>query len=179
MIITISGTPGSGKSTMAKKLVERYKLEYYSMGRVMRDIAKKRGIDFLKLTEIAKKDASVDKEIDKYQKDLGKKDNILVDSRIGFFFIPNSIKIFLKVDEKEAAKRIMKYEREDEKYKDEKEAVKAIKKRMNAEKERYKKYYGINNFRDKKNYDFVLDTTNLSIEEVFERILRFIDNRLQ
>ena len=41
MIITISGKPGSGKSTIAKILAEKLKLKHYSAGDFRREKAKK------------------------------------------------------------------------------------------------------------------------------------------
>ena len=177
MIITISGMPGSGKSTIGKKLVEKYKLEYFNMGRMQRDIAKKRGLTPLQLNKLEETDPSIDKEVDDYQKKLGKKDNILVDSRIGWHFIPNSIKIFLKVDLKEAVKRIIKHGRDDEKYKDEREAEKSTKERLESEKKRYKEYYNIKDFTDRNNYDLYLDTTDLTLEEVFSKVVKFLESK--
>lgn len=176
MRITISGMPGSGKSTMAKKLCEKYNLKYYYMGKIQREIAKKKKISIIELGKFEEKNPEIDNEIDEFQKSLGKKDNILVDSRLGFFFIPNSIKIFLQVNLKEAAKRIMKFPREDEKFSSEEEAIKLINERINSENERYKKYYGLKNFSDEENYDLFLDTTNLSIEKVFAKIVEFIED---
>lgn len=145
----------------------------------MRAIAKRRGVEFTELTRLAETDASVDKEIDDFQRSLAKREGILLDSRLGFFFIPNSIKIFLRVDLNEGARRIIRQKREEEQYKDVEEAVREMVRRMGAEDARYKRYYGIENFRDEKNYDFVLDTTTLSIEQGLARVVGFIESRVQ
>ena len=39
--------------------------------------------------------------------------------------------------------------------------------------ERYKKYYGFDH-RDESQYDFILDTTNISAIEAAEEVLRFV-----
>jgi cytidylate kinase len=40
MIITLSGAPGSGKSTVAEALVKKFHLTRYYMGQIRRDQAK-------------------------------------------------------------------------------------------------------------------------------------------
>ena len=105
MIITISGKPGSGKSTIAKELAKKLKLKHFSIGDFMREMAKDKNISLLELSELSEEDKSIDKELDNKQIQLGKReDNFIIDSRLGFHFIPNSVKIFLEVEIKESAK---------------------------------------------------------------------------
>ena len=44
MIIAISGKAGSGKSTIAELLAKKLKLKHYSIGNLMREMAKKKNI---------------------------------------------------------------------------------------------------------------------------------------
>mgnify|MGYP006414619685 FL=1 len=143
MIITISGALGSGKSTVAKILVEKFNLKHYSTGDFMREIAAKRGITLLELSKLAETDRSIDKELDNYQIQLGKdEDNFIIDARLGWHFIPDSIKIFLDVNDEEAAKRIFKEGRTDEKYNTDLNAtLENIKNRRESEIKRYQDYY--------------------------------------
>jgi len=175
MIITITGNLGSGKSTVAKLLAKNLGLKHYSMGDLQRSIAKKKGITLVELQKLEEKDASIDKEVDQTQIDLGKKeDNFVIDSRIGWHFIPYSIKIFLDVTEEEAARRIFNQKREDEKYnKTLQETLKKIRERKASEIKRYKEYYNLN-YMDVSNYDLVVDTTKIPAEKVAEKILEFI-----
>ena len=99
MIITISGKPGSGKSTVAELIAKRLSLKHYSIGNFMREIAKEKGISLLELGKIAEKERWVDDELDKRQIELGgREDGFVIDSRLGFHFIPKSVKIFLDVN---------------------------------------------------------------------------------
>ena len=174
MIITISGMPGSGKSTVAKFLAKKLKLEHYSGGDFRREIAKQRNISLAELNKLGEKEDWTDKQADDWQVNLGKtKDNFIIDSRLGFHFIPNSIKILIQVSPEIGAERILKDNRIEEKFKDLKEAVKFWHERVNSDIKRYKEYYNINLY-NKNNYDFILDTTNLSIKEVEDKILAFI-----
>ena len=51
MHITITGKLGSGKSTVAKKLVELYGFEIFSTGAILRAAAAERGMDVLELNK--------------------------------------------------------------------------------------------------------------------------------
>jgi len=171
MIVAISGKAGSGKSTVAKLLAKKLKLEHYSIGDLMREMAKEKKISLLELSRLAEKDKSIDRELDKKQIQLGKKNNFVIDSRLAAFFIPNAdFKVFLDCDDKIRAERIMKDNREIEKGKNAKEMIKEIKKREESERKRYKEYYGVDCY-DKKLYDLVVDTSKLSVEEVVEEIM--------
>ncbi|MBT6774752.1 AAA family ATPase [Candidatus Woesearchaeota archaeon] len=178
MIITISGALGSGKSTVAKILVQKFNLKHYSTGDFMREIAAKREVTLLELSKLAETDRSVDKELDDYQIKLGKdEDNFIIDARLGWHFIPNSIKIFLDVTDEEAAKRIFKEGRTDEKYNTDLNAtLENIKNRRASEIKRYLDYYNLNYY-DHNNYDLVVDTTEIPAEEVAEKIIKFIEEK--
>lgn len=177
MIITICGMPGSGKSTMAIKLAKKLGMKRYSAGGMQREIAKSKGITITELSKLEESDPSIDKEVDEYQRKLGKtEDNFVIDGRTGFYFIPHSIKILLTVSPEEGARRIRKGNRPGEQAKSEKEMIKLWKERFDSDAKRYKKYYHIDVY-DEKNYDFVLDTTNLSQEEVFRKVVEFIEKK--
>lgn len=175
MKITISGALGSGKSTVAKLVANKLKLKHYSTGDFMREIAIQRGLTLLELSKLAEKDASIDKELDERQIRLGKEeDNFIIDARLGWHFIPHSIKIFLDVADEEAARRIFAEKRADEKYNLTLETtLKNIKRRKESEMKRYLDYYGVN-YHDKKNYDLVIDTTKINAEKVAEKIIQFV-----
>lgn len=172
MIITVSGIAGSGKSTIAKLLAKKLNYKHYSIGDFMREMAKEKGVTLLQLSKQAETNKSIDKELDKKQIKLGKKqDNFVIDSRLGFHFIPNSKKIFLEVDLNEAAKRIFKEKREHEQYSDVQESIEKIKTRIKSEDKRYMEYYDVD-YHNKNNYDILIDTTNLKPEEVIGKIVK-------
>lgn len=179
MIITISGRPGSGKSVVAKALAKRLKLKRYSTGELMRKMAKQRGVSLMTLTQKARRDGGkIDRTLDSYQVRLGKtKKNFVIDGRLGFHFIPHSIRIFLDVSPLVAAQRITQQQRGGvEKLRTLAEAKKELKKRTDAERERYKKYYKVD-YLNKKNYDLAIDTTRRSIDDVVKQILVFLKRK--
>ena len=96
MIISISGLPGSGKSTIGKNLAKKLGYNYYSLGDMKRRLANEKGLTIEEWNALSDKDSSYDTVPDKYQADLAKKeDNFIMDGRLAYHFIPQSIKIFL------------------------------------------------------------------------------------
>ncbi len=171
MIITISGVPGSGKSTVAGIVSKKLGLKHVSIGDLMRELAARRGVTLLEISKLAEKDRSIDEELDNSQRKLAGNDKLVVDSRLGFHFIPNSFKVFLDVSPEEAGRRIFsaarKLEKENTTLKD---TIKNTKKRKESERLRYKKFYKLNPF-DKSHYNLVIDTTAMIPNEVAERII--------
>lgn len=179
MIITISGEPGAGKSTVAKIISKKLGLKYFSIGSFLREIALKRNKGIVEINKLAEEDLEIDKYLDSKLVEISKKDNYVVDSRIAFYFIPKSIKIFLKCDEKIAAERISKElknnngTRVSENYLGFDDVLKSIRLRKRSELTRYKKTYRII-YNDLKNYDLVIDTTNLTPKKTAKIILSFV-----
>ncbi|MFH0867962.1 MAG: AAA family ATPase [Candidatus Woesearchaeota archaeon] len=174
MIITISGKAGSGKSTLAKGLAKKLNLNHYSIGDLMRQLAKEKNISLAELSKLAEKNKSIDKDLDKKQIELKKQDNFVIDGRLTAFFIPNAdLKVFLDCDDQERAKRILKDERTDEPSMDLNEITEKIKQREQSERKRYKEIYNID-YSNKELYDLVVDTTNLSISEVIAKIMKAV-----
>ena len=155
MIITISGKPGSGKTTAAKQVAQKLGYKHFSMGDLRGRIAQKHGMTIDELNEVGKKEFWTDKEADDELVKLGKEeDNLVMDSWIAYHFIPDSAKIFLEVDLKVGAERIFKDPRPDEaKKKTIKEVEEMLKKRIANSKARYKKYYDID-YLDKSNSNY-------------------------
>tara|TARA_Y100000031_G_scaffold105561_1_gene116182 strand:- start:13766 stop:14302 length:537 start_codon:yes stop_codon:yes gene_type:complete len=176
MIITITGKPGSGKSVVAKALAKKLKLRHFTAGTLYRQYAKKRHMGIIELNKYLKTHRNIDKQIDKKQIELAKKGNIIIDGRTTFKILPNSIKIFLNVSQDEAAKRIFKAKRKLESFKSINQVKKEIKQRSNLERKRYKNVYKVDIY-DKKNFDLYLNTSNLSIGQVVNVLVRFIKLR--
>ena len=177
MIITISGVPGSGKTSVAKILSEKLSMPYYSMGGLRAKLAEERKISIDELNAIGEIDPTTDTSVDEYQRELGKTtDNFIVEGRLSWHFIPHSIKIFLSCDLDEAAKRVFDARkntksREDEAlYRNVEETRRAIEERTASDVRRYASIYGVD-YRDQSHYDLVVDTTNLSSPEATANVI--------
>mgnify|MGYP006293192639 CR=1 FL=1 len=168
--ITISGTPGSGKSTVAKILVEKLNLEYIYSGKIFRELAEKHNMSLEEFGSFCEKNEEIDKELDKKQIDILKtKEDIILEGRLaGWLSYKNDIsafKVFLDADINIRTKRIIK--REDGDFKKRKNE---IIKREKSEKTRYKKYYDIN-LDDTSVYDIIIDTEDKNAQEISNIII--------
>lgn len=180
MIITIAGEPGSGKTTIARMLAEKLGWPSYDVGNMRRQAAKARGLTLEEYNRLGEKDPSTDKEVDAWQKELGQKeDNFIIQGRMSWHFIPDSLKIYLKVNPREGAKRIFEQLQNNERQNEFKEfktvgdVADLNAKRVVSDKKRYSKYYGVDAY-DESNFDLIVDTTGKSIAETFETVWQSI-----
>ncbi|MEK6939665.1 MAG: (d)CMP kinase [Nanoarchaeota archaeon] len=191
MIITISGTPGSGKSTAAEMLAKKLKAERIYVGGIRRELAREKGLTLQELNQYAathpETDVDVDKKAAATARELEKKGKIvIVEGRTQFHFLPESVKIFMKVNPEEGAKRIWKdlqnKATQEKRNEGNIPSFEAMKKRIYEREEedaaRYKKYYKIDH-RDESPYDLVIDTTKLTPTETVEKIISFITPKMK
>jgi cytidylate kinase len=172
MIITISGMPGSGKSTVGRLVSKNLGYAFYSIGDLRGKWALERGMTIDELNKVGEKEDWTDKKADEWQAEAARKqENVVIDGRLSFHFIPKSFKVFLTVDPDVGAERVSGDSREDERT----DGMERLKGRLAGRTEsdimRYKKYYGVD-IMDMKNYDLVVDTTDMKPDEVAGRVLK-------
>ena len=179
MIITIAGLHGSGKSTVARTIAHRLGYEFFSSGDLRGEIAMRHGLTIDQLNEIGRTEPWTDKEVDDLLVKMGKtRDDMVFDSHLAWFFIPNSFKVFLRVEPWVAGERVFAKQRPDEQRHDTPAAVASmLSKRNKNNEERYRKWYGAE-LMDMANYDLVIDTTNTPVEQTIDTILKKVDERL-
>jgi cytidylate kinase len=171
ILISVAGHIGSGKSVVCDRLKQTTGLEVLSTGAILRRIAAERGMSPLQMNDYARMDRAVDDEIDSYLKRLHASDtSIILDSRMAWHFLPESLKVYLIVDPFVAAKRIWEAGRAEERYASIDEALAANKQRQDYEKERFNTLYQVT-CDDWRNYDVVLDTTARDPQEIADTIL--------
>ncbi|UCD07678.1 MAG: cytidylate kinase family protein [Candidatus Aenigmatarchaeota archaeon] len=175
MIITICGQAGSGKSSVAELLAKRLGFKRYSMGDLRRKAAYERGMTLAEFNKLGEKEDFTDRFVDELQEKLGKEeDNFVVDGRTSFHFIPHSVKVYLHADVDARARRVLRDERKVEKFNNLEECKKALVVRERSDNKRYRKYYGID-VRDRKNYDYWIDTTDLTVKQTVNKIIRLME----
>ena len=166
-IITIAGDLASGKGRITDILREKFGYEIYRNGEYVRKLAKEKGMDITSFNEYLNGHPEIDQEIEKSAASYAKEhDNLIVDARLGWYVIPESFKVYLKVDLDVAAQRAFYDEnrKETEMFASIEEHKADIEKRFKLENERFFNLYGVHK-EDMSNYDFVLDTTNGTVEE--------------
>lgn len=138
----------------------------------MRQMAAERGMTILEFSRSAEDRASIDREIDARTTQLAEEsDDFVMDARLGWHFIPASFKVFLEVTPDVAAERIYAAQRGSEKENISLENTRrAIELRTESERTRYLKYYDLD-YADHSHYDLVVDTSDLTVDEVVQEIL--------
>jgi cytidylate kinase len=185
MIISISGAHGSGKSTLAKKLAAQLGWPQYYMGGLRREAALKRGLTLAEYNKLGENDPQTDQEVDEYQKELGQtQDNFIIEGRTSWYFIPHSLKIYLDTDATVGAKRIWQDIQKNEIRKNEdkdmnswQDVLASMEQRLKSDVERYRRYYNID-VHNRNHYDYYLDATNLTPEEVLEKVSDFVKSHI-
>ncbi len=177
--ITITGDLGSGKSAVSRILCDRTGFTYVSTGRIQRQLAEELGLDTLEMNRRADVDPSIDERIDGIFAELGKKpEGYVVDSRMAWFFLPESFKVFLKIDVRLAATRILSDpNRSSEQYASIEDAIPKILARKQSENERFLKKYGADST-NLDNFDLVVDTGSRTPDEVAGLILKGLEMKL-
>ena len=171
-IISLGGELASGKGTTSKILMERLNYGIYKNGDYFRKLAKDMNMDVTTFNIYVKDHPEIDRQIENSAAEYAKDhDNFIIDARLGWYAVPESFKVYLKVDINVAAKRAFydanrKYS---EKFDTIEEQKADIEKRYKLENERYWELYQVRK-EDESNYDLVIDTTNQTAEETADII---------
>ena len=172
-IITISGTPGSGKSTVGNILKKRLEMDYVYSGKIFKKIAKKYKMSLEEFGKFCENNEKIDRELDNEQLIILKKGNVILEGRLAGWIAYNnnikSLKIILNADLKTRLNRII--EREDGDFN---KRLEEILNRERSEQNRYKKYYNID-IKDTSIYDLIIDTSDKSPKEIADIIVNKID----
>lgn len=172
-IITMAGDIASGKGTVTSLLKEELGYEIYKNGEYVRKLAKEMNMSIVEFQEYLNAHEEIDRQVEKSAAEYAKShDNLIIDARLGFYAVPYSFKVYLKVDLHEAGKRAYSdaLRKDTEKYSSIEQAMKDIKYRYEQENMRYLKTYNVKRD-DMSNYDLVIDTTSKTPQEVKNIIL--------
>jgi predicted cytidylate kinase len=173
MTITISGNPGSGKSTVAKLLEKKLGIKYVYSGMIFRELAEKYNMTLEEFGKYCEENNEIDKELDSRQLEILKKGNVILEGRLaGWLAHRNNIsafKVAIVTDLNIRAKRIVNREKGSVETR-----KKEILERERSENNRYKKYYNID-LKDTSIYDIVIDSGDKSPEEILNLIIQKLD----
>ncbi|MDF0590910.1 (d)CMP kinase [Candidatus Methanocrinis natronophilus] len=152
MIITISGLPGTGTSTLARHLSKELKIPWVNSGELFRNIAAERGVSLAELGRSAEAGPEIDYLIDDAQRAQAAKSGGVFEGRLSGHILDADLKILLKTDKMVRAERIAAREK-----KLVEDALRESRVREESEARRYEKYYNID-INDSSVYDLVIDT---------------------
>ena len=177
VIITMSGPHGTGKSTYAKALAEALGLRYVSAGELFRDLAKQNSLSLEAFSHRAADDPSIDRMLDERTKAEAEKGGVVIDAQLGAWMVKDlaDVKILLTAPDEVRFKRIAERDGSDMAH-----AMRETENRESIQKQRYKKYYGID-VTDLSIYDLKIDTSEYPIEAakriIVESVGQFLADR--
>lgn len=174
-IITITGLPGSGKSSTAKKVAEALGYKHFSSGDLFRKIAKDLGLSIEAMNITAEEQKDIDHEVDALLKKMGdEEEEFVIDSRLAFHWMPEAFKVFLDLDVDTAAERTFKHIKEEGRESETANSVEEVRKslqvRIDSEHKRYCNLYDID-YTNQKHFDLVVNTGEHTIDDVVKQIL--------
>jgi CMP/dCMP kinase len=171
-IITISGKPGSGKSSTADKIAELLGYAHHSSGDMVRNLLARENLTLAEYNQRAQTDSSLDEKIDQMLRDLRSKNDLVIDSRLGFYWLPESFKVYLDLDLQVATVRIFKdavdnqgRTKAGENASSLDAVARQVKTRMDTEQRRFKDMYGIDPY-NTEHFDLIIDTSRHSPQTV-------------
>jgi cytidylate kinase len=169
-VLTVSGPPGSGKSTAGRMVAARRGLEYISAGDRFRAEAARRGLDLAAFSRLAEQDDSIDRSLDDQMVALARPGRLL-DGRIqGALLRRRGIPVRdILVTAREEV-RVQRLAERDHQALD--VARDLTRGREASERRRYLRYYGIEV--DREPSDLTVDSSDRTAEEVVGLILEFL-----
>jgi cytidylate kinase len=164
-IITISGKPGSGKSSTADRVAELLQYTRHSSGDMVRRVLAKDGMSLEEYNRRAIDEHDLDDKVDEELRTLRNAKDVVIDSRLGFYWIPESFKVYLDLDLEIATARIFKDAVNNKKRSEAGEGgsslpdiARKVRERMQDEQGRFKSLYGVDPY-NTRHFDLVIDTS--------------------
>lgn len=155
MLLTVSGPPGSGKSTSAAAMAEEFDLDHVSGGDIFRELAAERGLSPVEFNELAEEDDQIDRDLDRRLRQIATdRDDVVLESRLAGWLAADhaDLKIWLDAPNRIRAERIA-----DRENKAVAVAREETLRREASEALRYEEYYNID-INDLTIYDITLNT---------------------
>jgi predicted cytidylate kinase len=168
MLITISGEPGSGKTTVARLLARELGLPHVYAGDLYRQEAKRRGLDLEQFNALCEKDHSVDRALDAAMTERARQGNVVLEGRLAGYFAAqeglDSLKVWLTASDETRARRVA--QREDGRWE---KVLEENRSRHLSDARRYRQIYGFD-LADIGVYDLVLTTDDATPEDLVAQL---------
>ncbi|MEN3047377.1 MAG: cytidylate kinase family protein [Candidatus Caldarchaeales archaeon] len=172
VVVLISGQAATGKSTLGKALARRLGVRYYSGGDALMRLARRMGYDAkgrkwwdtpegMKFLAEREANFDFDRMVDQELMRIAEERPAVIDSWVLPWLMDEGYKIWLKASLEVRAKRLARRGRMP--YED---ALRVLREREERNRTLYREIYGIRWGEDLEPFHLVLDTTDLSKEDV-------------
>jgi cytidylate kinase len=169
MLITISGVPGSGKTTVARLVARALDLEHVYAGDVFRRQADAAGLTLQEYLRQAEEDPSIDRELDRQMSARAARGRAVLEGRLAAVMADQAgtpaLKVFLEASEGVCAERIAGREGGATEQR-----LREIQEREASDRMRYRDLYGVD-YHDRSRYDLVLSTDDRTPDELAREIV--------
>jgi predicted cytidylate kinase len=164
VLITISGLPGSGKTTVARLVARELALEHVYAGDIFRRQAEAAGLSLEEYARRAETDHSIDRALDEQMRRRAAGGQAVLEGRLAAFMAEQAgvaaLRVFLDATEAVRASRIVGREGGEAR-----ERLREIQAREASDARRYREIYGVD-YHDPSRYDLVIATDARTPEEV-------------
>lgn len=175
MLITVSGPPGSGTTTTAKRIAARLELDLVPGGEVFRALAAERGMTLPDFGRYAAEHPDVDVELDARLAEVARRGGVVIESRLAGWIARNerlaAVTTWIDCDPLIRAQRVAGREglAVERAFADNNE-------RQRVERARYLALYAVD-MADLSPYDLVLDSGELRPDALTDRVIALARQR--
>lgn len=169
MLITISGLPGSGKTTVARLVAAELGLEHVYAGNIFRRQAEEAGLTLQEYLQRAETDPTIDRQLDDRMRERARAGDAVLEGRLAAFMASEAeaeaLKVYLNASEDVRAARITNREGGATA-----ERLHEIQARETSDWQRYRDIYGVD-YHDPTLYDAVVETDRRTPEDLAREIV--------
>ena len=181
VVVCVCGMTGCGKSTVAKRLAEKYGLTYFSGGNALKALALEagykpaeigwwetaEGINFL---QQRMENPKFDRKVDEKLLELAKQGNVVLDSWTMPWLLKEGFKVWLEASSRVRVKRVAERDGIDVE-----KALNVLKEKDKRTEMIYKDLYGFDLGNDFSPFNLILATDELDVDEVFHAVYLVVD----
>ena len=169
MLITISGLPGSGKTTVARLLSQRLGVPHVYAGDLYRKEAEARGLSLEAFNLLSERDHSIDRRLDAKMAEYARRGGVVLEGRLaGYIAVQegaDALKVWLTAGDEVRAQRVSQREGADRG-----QVLKDNTDRQRSDAKRYREIYGFD-LDDTSIYDLIVHSDHDTPEALAEHIL--------
>jgi cytidylate kinase len=169
LLITISGLPGSGTTTVSRLVADALELARVPGGEVFRQLAAEAGLSLAEFGVLAQSQPEIDRELDDRLEAHAREGGCVIESRLAGWIATRAgllaVRVWIDCDEAVRAERVAAREGSTPGQAREDNAA-----RSDLERTRYRTFYDID-LDDRSTYDLVLDSTSAAPEALADRIV--------